>query len=200
MLDFILSKINLLILVVALFAIISYFTFSLGNLFLSQETQRELSKYLGTVNISLNPTTYCDSKTVPLPTEFSSFGKRFRYKLQISYNTETSGENRVVFSIVDIQNPDFLFSSGSMLTTADIKLFEQSPSGFNQLGDGEKLELDPNEVPPSNSLVIVKQTVNGKQILHLFPCSVGTSSLSCEANKSVISAKMNDEEGYTFKC
>ena len=109
MIEFTLSKINLLILVTALFAIISFFAFTAGSIFLQMEVQREMQKYTTSITTMLAAPTLCDSKPFTIPSRFTSFGKDIYYTLHIGHvnDPQTSGK-RVIFAVSDIRKPDTL--------------------------------------------------------------------------------------------
>ncbi|MFH1696281.1 MAG: hypothetical protein ABH854_00020, partial [Candidatus Diapherotrites archaeon] len=67
MLGFILSKLNLLILVVAIFAIVAFFTTSLADVMKQKEAQEISTRVMSKANALVNSPTSCDSVPYNLP-------------------------------------------------------------------------------------------------------------------------------------
>ena len=210
MMGFTLSKINLLILVTALFSIVSFFAFNLGAVFLVQETQRDLTKYSKTAESLLNPATVCDSKPMPIPSKYFTFGTEFLYTLKITAIQETlqyadgSSVNgtRLIFAVSDKKNDNQILSSSSFATNALVHVYARGTGTFQLIPSGEALTLNPQAIVPENTLYLVKQTVEGKQHLYVFPCTEVSSSLSCALDKQAVSAQVKTDQGdkYAFKC
>lgn len=207
---FTLSKINLLILVTALFSIVSFFTFNLATVFLVQETQRDLTKYAKTAEGLLNPATVCDSKPVPIPSKYYTFGTEFLYTLKVTALPETlyypdgstADGTRLIFSISDKKSESQIISSSSFATVANVHVYTRSTGTFQLLGSNDPLLLNPQAIVPENTLYLVKQTVGGTQHLYVFPCTEVSSTLSCALDKKTVSGQVKTDQGeeYAFKC
>ncbi|MEK6970664.1 MAG: hypothetical protein AABW68_03125 [archaeon] len=178
MIEFTLSKINLLILVIALFSIISFFSLSVGKIFLVGEVKQELEKYSITLNgMAIAPTT-CDSKPFAIPPKFTSFGNNIYYQLHIS-KTQSSEGNRLIFTVSDVRSPDTVLAAASLTTEADIAIYDLVQGQVVSLGELEDLVLDPQAVPPVNAFYVVKSVKSGLKTLHLFPCAITANSQTC---------------------
>ncbi len=179
MIEFTLSKINLLILVIALFSIISFFALNVGKIFLVGEVKQELEKYSITLNGMIVAPTTCDSKPFAIPPKFTSFGNNVYYHLHIS-KTETPAGNRLIFSVSDVRAPDNVLAAASLSTDAQIAIYDFGDSQpIITLGDGVDLELDPQAVPPVNAFYAVKSVKGGVKTLHIFPCAITANSQTC---------------------
>lgn len=184
MIEFTLSKINLLILVIALFSIISFFSLNVGKIFLVGEVKQELEKYSITLNGMVIAPTTCDSKPFAIPAKFTSFGNSVYYHLHISKTPDPSG-NRLIFTVSDVRSPNTVLAAASMATEADIVIYDMVGGQVVTLNDLEELDLDPQAVPPVNAFYAVKGVKGGVKTLHLFPCAITPNSQTCFGSGSI---------------
>ncbi|MDP2666489.1 MAG: hypothetical protein Q8P05_03245 [Candidatus Diapherotrites archaeon] len=198
MIEFTLSKINLLILVVALFGIISFFTFNLGGVFLVNEVKQELDTYSATINASLIAPTTCDSKPFSIPPKFKSFGSDVFYTLSLSQIPDGLG-NRLIFSASDIRKPDLVLAASSLATDARIVIFSDAGGTFFPLSPGEEYVLDPQSVPPRNAFYMVKSVMRGNTTLYLIPCAISAHAETCQTNKQLVNQFLTSS-GEGFVC
>lgn len=178
MIEFTLSKINLLILVVALFSIISFFSLNVGKIFLVNEVKQEMDKYALTLNSMLVAPTTCDSKPFSIPPKFQSFGNNIYYHMKISSLADNSG-SRLIFAVSDIRTPDKILAASSLSTEAKVIILENESGSFEVLPNNEFLELDPQDVPPRNAFYAVKSVKSGVPTLYIFPCSITAQGQTC---------------------
>lgn len=204
MIEFILSKINLLILVIALFSIISFFTLNVGGIFLTGEVKQVLDKYAFTLNGMIVAPTTCDSKPTTIPNKFSSFGNNIFYKMTISQFPDPNGiaGTRVIFAVSDVRRPTTILAASSLATQADVVIMDLSSGSVVPLSGGEELVLDPQAVPPTNAFYAVKSVKLGHTTLYLFPCAITASGDTC-AGSSGAKAQVNTylaSLGESFVC
>ncbi len=178
MIEFTLSKINLLILVIALFSIISFFALNVGRIFLVGEVKQELEKYSITLNGMVIAPTTCDSQPFSIPPKFTSFGNNVYYRLHISKAPDPGG-TRVIFTVSDVRAPDKVLAAASLATEAEVVVYSLEGGPVSVLNDLEDLELDPQAVPPVNAFYAVVSVNSGKKTLHIFPCSITPNSQTC---------------------
>ena len=177
MIEFTLSKINLLILVVALFSIISFFSLNVGKIFLLNEVKQEMDKYALTLNSMLVAPTTCDSKPFSIPPKCTSFGNNIYYHMKISSLLDNTG-SRLIFAVSDIRTPDKILAASSLATEAKIVILENHGE-WEVLPSSEFLELDPQDVPPRNAFYAVKSVKSGIPTLYIFPCSITAQGTTC---------------------
>lgn len=204
MIEFILSKINLLILVVALFSIISFFTLNVGGIFLAGEVKQELDKYAYTLNGMIVAPTTCDSKPTSIPNKYASFGNNIFYTLKISQFPDPNGiaGTRVIFSVSDVRRPATILAASSLATQAEVVIMDVSSGNVTPLTPGEELVLDPQGVPPTNAFYAVKSVKLGKTTLYLFPCAITSAGDTC-AGSTGAKAQVNNylsTLGESFVC
>lgn len=140
MLGFILSKMNLLILVTAMFAIIGFFTIGLTDLSEIREASNLVQRLRGKANSLANlSSTICFSDSYELPKEFYVAGGEYYYVLQISKVTvgEDLDESLLIFSVYPrteikksyaITDYDYIpkaIAANSFKTKAKIYLYSQ---------------------------------------------------------------------------
>ncbi len=178
MLEFTLSKINLLILVVALFSIISFFSINVGKIFLVGEVKQELDKYSITLNGMIVAPTTCDSKPFAIPSKFTSFGNNVYYVLHVSTLSSSEG-NRLIFSASDVKQPNTVLAASSLSTRARILILDTLSGSVVPLDAGEELTLDPQAVPPTNAFYAVKSVKQGATTLYVFPCAITSTGDTC---------------------
>ncbi len=198
MLDFILSKLNLLILVTAIFAIVSFFSFGLGDIAKVKEAE-ELSLRLNERAFALaSSPSYCFSDSQALPGELSIAGGNFYYVLKISKKVIRSGGenvNTLIFSVYpreelkkSIENSEYKAKSiaaSSFRTKAGLFLYAQDYDGTSYTGGvsrSDEIFLDPQALVPVDSLEMVKEVQGGESSLYVIACN----SAICKANKTSV--------------
>lgn len=205
MIDFTLSKINLLILAVALFSIFSFFAFNVGQIFLVNEVKQKLEKYVTILNQSVAAPTTCDSIPNVIPSKFVSFGNSVYYKLVISQITENSSSisptTRLILGVYDQRHPDNVLASASMSSAAQVIIYDNAGGTFAPLASNEELVLDPQSVPPRNAFYAVKTVRQGLTKLYILPCAVTASSNTCgdlqQGNKFLVNQTLPIEEQFS---
>jgi len=188
MLGFILSKLNLLILVVAMFAIIAYFTFSLADVVEIQESQRLLDRLSRTSSSMVNSPSYCDSLTFNFNESLKIMGKPLFYSIRVGYQDvpQEGGEDVtfIIFSFYPTRS-DRAIAAESFKTNAKVFFYSFETGSTVQVNDETDpsgwIEVEPSSVPPTNAIVVIKQVVNGEQELHFIPCLSGQT---CESARS----------------
>src|SRR3989338_1542031 len=142
MLDFILSKLNLLILVTAIFAIVSFFAFGLTDIAKVKEAT-ELASRIQEKSFALaSSPSYCLSDAYFLPDELEIAGSSYYYVVKVSKRTIDSGSepiNILIFSIYprdemkkhfgDITYTPKAIAADSFRTKAEISLFSRNYAG-----------------------------------------------------------------------
>ncbi len=184
MLGFILSKLNLLILVVAMFAIIAYFTFSLADVVEIQESQRLLDRLSRTSSSMVNSPSYCDSLAFNFRESLEILGKPVFYRVRVGYQDIAAGDEDVTFIIFSFYpaRSDRAIAAESFKTDAKVFLYDSDFQQANNVDDSSGwIEIEPSSVPPTNSLIVVKQIVEGEQELHFIPCLAGQT---CESART----------------
>lgn len=204
MLGFILSKMNLLILVVAIFAIVSFFLFGLIDIMKINEAQLVLDRITRISYTLVNSPSYCDSATYTLPDAIKVSGSDFYYVLKVSKETVEldSGEelNLLIYSIFSRKELTKSIAADSFRTDAEIIIYSreyevsgsQAPDDY--FGDNpEEVEvawIDPQTRSKVDSVVLVKEKRSGQVYLYIILCH----SALCESRKEYVGCLVR---GYT---
>lgn len=215
MLGFTLSKMNLLILVIAIFAITSYFLFGLSQIMMEKAA---LDYIISTKNIVygmiVTSESICDQKPFYLPSSLETnptnpFGRGLYYKLFIkSIDASEEGDiKKIIFQITPRTKTDQLIAADSFDVNAEVyffdyeKLNEISFENAEDIPYSDSVVLDPQEYPPINTVIVVMQVVNGVKKVYFVPCSTtpSTGSEICYQNYAKAGKKAFPEAGE-FLC
>ncbi|MBU0662597.1 hypothetical protein KKH30_03145 [Candidatus Micrarchaeota archaeon] len=203
MLGFILSKLNLLILVVAIFAIVAFFTTSLADVMKQKEAQEISTRVMSKANALVNSPTSCDSVPYNLPPHLAVSGGEFFYVMKISTAPVDESENLhyVIFQIFPRRNQEHALAGDSFITDAEISLFELTDDKLRRVeGTGNEILIDPQAANPINAMVFVKEIELGESKLYIIPCN----SALCESYKeeagNIIHVPNPPEEEGGFRC
>src|SRR3989338_234591 len=192
MMAFILSKMNLLILVSALFAIIVFFTFSLNDSFLIDKA-KGIANDIEAESISIiSSDSMCSKNKITIPKNLGySGGKQLFYILEISkvvLNDELPNSDEKLYGLqFSIRKRDskglggIIASSRVNVNAKDIYLMDVgygTPDygiSVDSLG-GSSTILDPQSVTPINAFVLAKERKLGETYLYIVPCN---ASINC---------------------
>lgn len=221
MYGFTLSKFNLLIMVTAIFIIVSFFVYHLGNALTDRALNNLITNYSILAGEMLASPTYCDSLNKFLPESISLHaGNELYYVMYVSVQEgETPGaSNFLIFSAAKREDPEHIISASSIRTSAEIKLYsfgQTMPAECPVLAaaceivpsnGSARIKLDPYAKIPftRNSIYLIKEVVEGKTTLHVFSCLVQSGVIQqCSDAKKAIGEKVHPASaGGTgeFKC
>lgn len=189
MLGFTLSKINLLILVTATFAIVAYFMFGLMDVVISEAAQQTIDAYAEKAANVVTSESLCFKTQATIPSHISYFGgmqpaKRFFYVMHISRYPETHTEDylsSLIFAISDRKDPTKIRAASKIDVNAEIIFYDWDPTTINIIDNSvSTITLDPQSISPQkDSFMVVKEVLAGKNYLHIIACSSGGM---CPAN------------------
>lgn len=211
MLDFILSKLNLLILVTAIFAIISFFAIGLGDITKIKEANELASRVKEKTDSVANSNSYCDATFYPFPNDLRTAGGKFYYVMKISktdIESSTNPVNVLIFSVYrredmrkeKVTQSDYkakAIAADSFRTTAAIKLYGTQYEGTGYSGspvEADEVFIDPQAENPMNGIDVIKEVQDGKLSVYIIGCE---SSL-CSAYKTEIGKQVHGTEGGFF--
>lgn len=182
MMGYILSKINLLILVMSLFAIIAYFMFGVSSMAANYEAKLIVDKLARQAESLVSTETYCDSTQAVFPARIDVVGSSFYYAVIISTQEipGTDNDKFLIFSVTKRANLSEVISSTKIRTNANIEIFsaiEENEDGVlvlisDNVEAAEQCIIDPQMAPsPYNKVIMKKEVKEGKQNLYIIPCS-----------------------------
>ncbi|MDO8627724.1 MAG: hypothetical protein Q7K42_04615 [Candidatus Diapherotrites archaeon] len=203
LIGFVLSKMNLLILAIALFSIISFFTFSLSNIVLQNQAGLVVEKITKNIGTSLSSSTYCDRIVLNLPPYIAGFGNNLLfYKLKVSSVDDDSDPyngNYLIFSMVNSADPKYILSAGKIKSSANLRVFKLEEN-WQEISPDEGVILDPQSVPSTDAIVAIKKIENGKQNVYIIPCSIGSTTFNvCRAEISGVINAVDDLRDFRGK-
>ncbi len=188
MLGYTLSKLNLLILVTALFAIIAFFLINVEWIMISLSAQGRVNNYSSQIQGILSGDDYCSKTTLTVPEAIEYFGglnssKRYYYVLyfkRISEEQQQEGESMLVLQMASRIEQDKTIATAHVLTDAKFYLYEWDPEN-DILTEQSSMKIDPlSKGLPKNSFVVLKLVQDGKKQLHIVACS--SSASVCDTN------------------
>jgi len=197
MLGFILSKLNLLILVVAIAAIIVFFTAGLSDIIVGKSADLLLKRFAEKTSTVASSQSYCFSDSFYLPKSLNVGGEEVNYvitadvqKIPIDPNDPSKTMNVVIFSLY--QRRDFVkhysdpahvpsaISAFSVRTNANIYMFNPTYTGtytddpiiMKSPGNSEGDFVIDTEAANNarNTVIFLKQKIRGQDYFYLFAC------------------------------
>ncbi len=200
MLDFILSKMNLLILVTAIFAIVSFFALGLTDITKVKEGSQLAFRISEKSFALVSSSNYCAGDAYVLDPELQIAGSSYYYVLRVSKTTVQSGKDKLNVLIFSVYSRDEIkrgaqdstyvpksIAANSFRTKASLHLLSRKyvgakdydsgsgPGGFDEV---ETFYADPQAINPVDTLEFIKEVKNGQASLYV----VGCNSAVCEAN------------------
>ncbi len=192
MMGFTLSKLNLLILVTVLFAIISFFMFALTGIVVGNLAQLMVKDYSISVFglVSGGEDKLCHTTDVTIPESLKYFGgltptQYFYYVLNVKRFPREFEEDRLstlIFQIASRKEPDKIIATSSIDINAEIIFYDWETDPEDRLVEKDSLTLDPLSIgiAPKNSMKLIKEVYNGKTYIHIIACS--SSASQCAVN------------------
>jgi len=208
MMMFALSKINLLILVVALFTIIVYFTFGFQEVLIANNARQEVGKVIEQTAYLVNSKNLCGSIEISIPEKLSAASGEGLYFLMEIRSVELRDSNSLIFSVINRdeffraerknEEPTIVASDRRDLRSA-VHIFNID-SGINDLcyGDTTMLGFGVHDLPV-DSAVIIKEIKKGQDHVYIIPCS-SASDTSCEENAHNVACWINQRRGVKSNC
>lgn len=213
MLGFILSKLNLLIMVTAIFAILTYFTFFVGQSVELRESQAILNNLVEETYGVLSSTGQCHQTVATIPRYIHSvgtgeFNNRLRFFVEIS-KTQAPGSAKTTISYSILarkpgQEPVRL-AARPFSTDADVQLWawDSTKGATPILKTDPTILVNPNSVVPTDSLLLIKEVYLDHITLYIITCSSDTGDW-CKKNfedlKTHVDASRSNCGTECFNC
>lgn len=184
MLDFILSKLNLLIMVTAIFAIVTYFSFFVDQSVIDRKAGQILSRFAEDTRTAVNSQNLCNQSTLSIPPYICALGcgnesKRIYFKVGISViPRQGDSQNTLVYTLIEKQS-NRIMAAQQYQMKANIRLFSsdvQTGSFIEDLTAPYKIDLDPQSAPPTDSILLIKEVFKGQETVFVVPCSSDSTS------------------------
>jgi hypothetical protein len=205
MMAFTLSKLNMLILVIALFAIITFFMNSLTDLVVSNNAEQLVAAYVQRSDTVILSESLCFKSAITVPPFLTYFGgatqaeKFLPYIIKISSveNSAGQGLNSLIMAIANRASKKNFLAAKRTDTKADIMIYDWDISTDTIRETGETI-IDPQAFPPTNSFVLIKEIFRDKTFLHVIPCSNQLGS--CSNNTERVGCCLRNRRGVVSAC
>ncbi|MCD6478422.1 MAG: hypothetical protein J7L44_00880 [Candidatus Diapherotrites archaeon] len=188
MMAFTLSKINLLILAVALFAIVVHFAFSFKSTVIAELSKNISEKAMEDISVLINSKALCQELEIKFRRKYTLYDIIDFYYVVETRALKGPEKSHLLLSI--IERNDFLrkrdeapvIASSRRDINANILIFSYD-SEIAEPCPADRFVLDVRAAPsPMDMLVVVKETFRGATYLYLIPCSAEVKGM-CERNK-----------------
>ena len=204
---FMLSKINLLILVVALFTIVVYFTFGFQDVLIKEIARQEVDKILKQAAYLFDSENICGTIELSIPEKLQTAAGQGYYFVMEIRAMDVGEFNSLIFSVIE-RSQYFLSkrkgeeppisASGRKNLSAELHIFslneddELCPSHSSILGGNIG-------AIPIDNIVIVKEVYKGDEYIYIIPCSSANKD-SCEHNRGRIACWIEQQRGEKTNC
>ncbi len=202
MIGFALSKLNLLILVTALFAIVIFFTYNLDGISIGSEASRIVRKNGRTMVEVLESDQLCIKREISLQPYIRSLYAGQVYYIMNLRKIESAEESTLVVEVTrrparGEKKP--VMASQRIDSDAEFLIFDFDRV-TNSLEDADKTTLDPqSREPVMDSLIIIKEIYHGEKKLYLIPCTSHYEG-SCLDNEQTVGNMVKAERGMPSTC
>ncbi len=211
MLGFTLSKLNLLILVTALFAIIAFFMGNISEMMVGWTAQRMINGYITAIDGVTRSNVSCFQEQMTIPSHISYFGgleqsSRFFYVMEITREPEEYDPEyltKVIIKIANRKDQDKFIATNSVDVNARVYLYQWPVADGSITTDIEEQSsvlMDPAKglSISSNSALLIKEEYMGKNYVHIILCSSGPGQ--CELNKGYAGCCIKKCRGKESSC
>jgi hypothetical protein len=198
---FILSKMNLMILVIAIFAIISYFMLGLGGLLVNRVAHDLVLNNSRDIYGMIFSKTTCDSKLFNLPGSLATSvgsettGTYYKFIIKKVSSPNAAGMNSISFIVTPAKEPNKVLAADNFKVDADL-FFCNSDNDCPSSND--QIELEPQAAPsPRDAFIVIKQVRSGKKNVYFIACS--SEGLICKA-RYTLAAERFFGSNKSFDC
>lgn len=190
MIDFTLSKLNLLVFVLAVTAIVLFFMNTVNSNLRTRQSYELVYKVGQEIKTGIDNPSYCSVKYIDIPRRLKlNYGITSSYNLNYILNIavydfpENDSKKKLVLSILDGRKKN-LFAAYDLDFNGDVIFYEwdYSDGKYNfEKKDNEKyIDLRPYIVDSiDHQLVIAKKVIEGKLTIHVFACGKRNNIPGC---------------------
>lgn len=218
MFGFTISKINLLILVLSMFVILTYFMFGWSTVLVKYSAQQIIDKRIGSdIYNKIDSESICDRSPINSVPKYIDYfadiasGGRYFYTVKISKLVEEdSGKNYILLKAASRIDPNQIIGGADFETFANVRLFEwvedetRSKCFFEE---SDSLLIDPQgdmwgEQIPKDAVTILMERYEGEKTIYIIACSSkgGVDGGFCEENLGLVGCMIKKERGFEGAC
>jgi|GEM_PF-3560749 len=188
MMEFTLSKINLLILAIALFVIIAQFAFWMKDKVISDISANIAESTIRVVSSTVDTKALCDRHYIPFKRKYTLYDIiDFYYVVELRSEKTKDELSHIVVSIIErneyLRKRDeaTIMHSSARDLNAKVQIFSYLPE-IGEPCPTERFVVDVRSAPsPLDMVVVVKETFKGEDYIYLVPCSSQVKGM-CERN------------------
>jgi hypothetical protein len=201
MLGFTLSKINLLIFVVAVFSIVLFFVFGFSSILVENIANDYVRIHAQDAFTLIGSPSLCSAQKQYLKDSIESgsgnSSKGLYYVLNIKKTEGKNGLNKMIFALAPRRTPEQYIAAASFDVNAEIKFFdfESLTGGGTPVMNNFNSLMDPQAALPSNAYVILKEVNLGKTTVYVIPCS-NRLGADCETLFDKAGQAVKGEQGF----
>jgi hypothetical protein len=194
MIEFSLSKLNMLIFVTAIAAIVVFFISAVNSNMKTRQSSELVYKIGKELKTGIENNSYCTVKFLTIPKSIqtnSGGGNAFnmKYKLNISSYTLEDDSKRLVLSIIDTKEKPKLYAADFIDYNGQALLFESDGCGVStydsceiKLGLNNSVNYGPSKVDSIDTQILFAKTIdNGNPTIYLVPCTKKSGIYSCRS-------------------
>jgi hypothetical protein len=207
MMMFALSKINLLILVVALFTIIVYFTFGFQAVLIAYLAGQEAAKAMEQASVVIESQAQCRSIEVSVPEKLETASGEGYYFLMELRVVDTGDTNALIFSVLNRDAYKRAVSKGEEPPIVASQRRDQH-AVFHVFSVNKDGELCPSDSAilgfgiraiPIDTVIVMKEIYRGVDNVYLVPCT-SANDVDCTDKLQWAACWIKGERGSKSRC
>jgi hypothetical protein len=211
MMEFALSKLNLLIFVTAIAAIVLFFMNTVNSNFRTRQSYELTYKVGESIKSGIESNSYCNIKSIEIPTKIkinsgSSYNHTNKYILNIS--SFTSGDqNKLIVSVLDSKKKN-IFAAYDIDYNGTVNLYSWNYNNgiykFENTDDSQLefkyLDFDTLRMNSiDNRIIVAKKIINNRAQIYIFACGYKNNIPGCAStNSNFLETLIKDEEISCF--
>lgn len=189
MIEFALSKLNLLIFVTAIAAIVVFFIGSVNSNMKIKQSYELLYKVGKELKIGIDSSSYCTVKFIDIPRKIyvnsgGSDAFSINYKLNVAMVKSPDGDTgKIVLSVIDRKSKKpQIYAAYDIDYNGDVMFYDSNYSnGHYNFTETKTANFDPQKSNSiDNTILFVKKIESGKPKIYLIPCLLKNGIYQCK--------------------
>ena len=188
MIEFALSKLNLLIFVTAIAAIVVFFIGSVNSNMKIKQSYELVYKVGKELKIGIDSSSYCTVKFIDIPRKIyvnsgGSDAFSINYKLNVAMvKSHDEGTGKIVLSVIDRKpKKPQIYAAYDIDYNGEVEFYDSNFSnGSYQFNETKTANFDPQKSNSiDNTILFVKKIESGKPKIYLIPCLLKNGIYQC---------------------
>ena len=210
MMEFALSKLNMLIFVTAIAAIVLFFMNTVNSNFRTSQSYELTYKVGESIKSGIESSSYCNVKYVSIPNKIKinsgdSYYNNSKYILNISNFSGDDG-NKLIISILDHKKKN-IFAAYDIDYNGVVKFYDwdytNSKYIFNKVDESPYYYLDFDTLKKDsidNRITIAKKVINTVPHIYIFSCGYKNNIPGCAQINSDFTDTLVDDQNISCMC